>query len=105
MTPNLHDLANAPGFGTAARALKDAGCWQEVDDESGLPVWRVDIEVTKSGRTYVTVAAESAEEAKRKAKEAIRKDAADFAGSIIDWTLDVEVHWGAPTPSGEMADI
>lgn len=71
MSIDLHELANAPGAGRAAKALKDAGLWQERSAD-GLPVWKVEVAITKIGWTHVNVAACNAEEAKEAAETFLR---------------------------------
>jgi hypothetical protein len=72
---NLHELVNAPGAGRAEKILKSAGLWQEVSDD-GLPVWKVEVAITKIGWTHVNVAAVNAEEAKEAAERFCRDNPA-----------------------------
>lgn len=72
---DVHELANAPGAGKAAKALKEAGLWQEVNDD-GLPVWKVEVAITKIGWTHVNVAAANASEAKEAAERFCRDNPA-----------------------------
>jgi hypothetical protein len=69
MTPNLHELANTPGAGKAAEALKAAGLWKITAEEiANLPRWDVTASLTVSATETISVAASSKEEAARLAR-------------------------------------
>lgn len=45
--PDLKELANAPGFGVAARVLQQSGHWNDDISEDGqlLPEWEMEVEI------------------------------------------------------------
>lgn len=98
---NLHELANAPGAGKAAKALKAAGCWQERSDD-GLPIWRVEVAVTKTGWLHVNVPAESSEAALKVAEKFCR-DNPDW-GDRFDEYDDTAFEASRAKPTHEPAD-
>tara|TARA_R110000751_G_scaffold307812_1_gene431872 strand:+ start:45079 stop:45381 length:303 start_codon:yes stop_codon:yes gene_type:complete len=61
MTVDLHKLANEGGYGSAQKALKDAGLW---DERQGLEPkkWRVRCEVTFVEHDTETVTVEARDE-------------------------------------------
>lgn len=77
--PNLHELVDAP-FGVAKQTLIEMGFWQEIDDETGKPLWRVDCCITRTVEEIevLEIAADTEEEARRRA----RKEAEDMYDDV-----------------------
>jgi hypothetical protein len=98
---NLHELVNAPGAGRAAKALKEAGLWQEISDD-GLPVWKVGVGIVKTGWTTVNVAAASADEAKEAAERFLRDNPA--RGDCFDDYDTTEFEATSAKPTHEKAE-
>lgn len=84
--PDLHALANAPGFGKAKDAVKASGQWNHDYDEHGQPTpeWRVEVEAKATVRLTMTVRAADAETAMRLARE----DASEEHDE--DWMADAD---------------
>lgn len=80
MTVDLHALANLPGAGRAAEALKKAGAWNEAGGGSDL--WRVECFGTIPFAVTLIVAADSAEQAETRAAEIIATPDSDLIGSF-----------------------
>lgn len=66
---NLHELANMPGAGNAAKELQKAGHW---DEDSGKPVKNWIVGVT--GKTTYYIEARSEAEAEEKALKSANHD-------------------------------
>lgn len=61
MTPDLHALANASGYGLAQVALKKAGCWDEgrAPGTPGLKRWTIVLSGTRTVDVSATVKVEA----------------------------------------------
>lgn len=79
MTPDLQTLADMPGAGKAAEALRKAGCWDETAGGTVACEWRVRVTARVLSEMYVTVTARSARDALARAQ-----DKAALA-SAFDW--------------------
>jgi hypothetical protein len=76
MNVDLHALANAPGAGKAAKALRDAGHWQEIAADD-LPIWDVELTVEIEARVRVQVRASCEDGARLLAKQLADKGKLD----------------------------
>jgi hypothetical protein len=77
MNVDLHALANTPGAGKAAEALKAAGLWKITEEEiANLPRWDVTVSLAVSATETISVAASTKEEAGRLARR------------FDDWNVD-----------------
>jgi hypothetical protein len=73
MTLNLHELANAPGYGNAEKALRKAGKWDDTAIVEGVTEFEFDVTVKgwyepQVERQVFSVTAKTKEEAMDKAE-------------------------------------
>jgi hypothetical protein len=96
---DLHALANTPGAGKAAKALRDAGLYRDVA-EDGRPVWEVRLAATLTGYYDVTVVADSEAAAATAAESWAKKN---LCQSDVDFgDLDFESEKVTP---GNLRDV